>query len=519
MKQINILIFGFILFTSLGCKKYLDVNDNPNGPSTADPALYLPSIQTNYAAGIQFDARALGSVTQNFLNSSIGNTAGVFEIHGFLRGSDFSGDLWRNVYWKGGQNTLDLINNARAQKKWDILGVGIALQAWGWQMLTDYHGEIILKEAFDPLKNTFNYDTQDTVYAHVKRQCFEAISELEKSSDAVGSPLFPRFDLIYKGDRAKWRKFCYGLLAINAHHLIKKSSYKPDEVISYVNQALSSNADDAIVPFAGTSTADASFFGTRRQNFGFFGQSSFIVRLTDGTVFTGAKDPRQLIMLSPSTDGMYRGLNPTAGQSSTISASATGVKNLYGTNLGTNPALGTATGRYVFQDNGGFPLMTYAQLQFIKAEAAFVKGDKATALAAYSEGVNKSLDFVRSYSTDPVVIANYNATRTTFLANQSVIPTSSAALTINQILLQKYIALWGWGFIETWTDLRKFDYDPAIFTSFTPPPVLSADNNGKLMYRVRPRYNSEYIWNIDALTKIGGFETDFHTKKMWIQLP
>jgi hypothetical protein len=481
--------------------------------------LYLPSIQTNYALGIQFDARALGSVTQNFLNSSIANTAGPFEIHGYIKGSDFSGELWRNVYWKGGQNTVDLINISREQKKWDVLGAGIALQAWGWQMLTDYHGEIILKEAFDPLKNTFNYDIQDTVYAHVKRQCFEAIAELDKTGDGVGSPLFPKFDLIYKGDRLKWKKFCYGLLAINAHHLIKKPFYNPDEVISYVNQALAGNADDAIVPFAGTSTADASFFGPRRQNWGFFGQSSFIVRLTDGTVFTGAKDPRQLIMLSPSTDGTYRGLNPGSGQSSTISTSATGVRNLYGTTLGTNPALGTSTGRYVFQDNAGFPLMTYAQLQFIKAEAALFKGDRGTALTAYTAGVNASLDFVRNYTTDPTTIANYNTARTAFLANPAVIPTSSAALTINHIMLQKYVALWGWGFIETWTDLRKFDYDPAVFTSFALPSVLSADNNGKLMYRVRPRYNSEYIWNIDALTKIGGFENDFHTKKMWIHLP
>ncbi|MEJ7671800.1 MAG: hypothetical protein WKF59_03620 [Chitinophagaceae bacterium] len=83
--------------------------------------------------------------------------------------------------------------------------------------------------------------------------------------------------------------------------------------------------------------------------------------------------------------------------------------------------------------------------------------------------------------------------------------------------MQKYIALWGWGFIETWTDLRKYDYDGNIFTSFTLPTTFSTNNNNKPAYRVRPRYNSEYLWNIDALNAIGGFDLDYHTKKMWIQ--
>ena len=42
--------------------------------------------------------------------------------------------------------------------------------------------------------------------------------------------------------------------------------------------------------------------------------------------------------------------------------------------------------RYIFDDKTKFPFMTYAQLQFVKAEAAYRLGDKATALAAYRNG-------------------------------------------------------------------------------------------------------------------------------------
>lgn len=119
MKKI-LLVSIILIFTTSACKKYLDVNNNPNGPSSADPALYLPSIQSQYALGVQFDARALGTIVQNFSLSSTSTasptTFSPFEQHGYIKGSDAAGDLWRNVYWKGGQNTQDVKNLSREQK-------------------------------------------------------------------------------------------------------------------------------------------------------------------------------------------------------------------------------------------------------------------------------------------------------------------------------------------------------------------------------------------------------------------
>jgi hypothetical protein len=127
MKKLSIIVAGFLLITSTGCKKFLDVNENPNGPSQADPALYMPSIQNGMALGIQFDSRGIGPYTQNFLNSAAG---AVWDQQGYTRSSDFGGELWRNAYWKSGQNTIDLINNAIEEKKWDQVGIGMAMQAW-----------------------------------------------------------------------------------------------------------------------------------------------------------------------------------------------------------------------------------------------------------------------------------------------------------------------------------------------------------------------------------------------------
>ncbi|MBA2687308.1 MAG: SusD/RagB family nutrient-binding outer membrane lipoprotein, partial [Gemmatimonadaceae bacterium] len=87
----------------------------------------------------------------------------------------------------------------------------------------------------------------------------------------------------------------------------------------------------------------------------------------------------------------------------------------------------------------------------------------------------------------------------------------------------KYIAQWGWGHNEVWMDMRRYHYtdiDPAsgkqVYPGFSLPTNLYPDNAGKPVYRIRPRFNSEYVWNLAALAVIGGTATDYHTKPLWI---
>ena len=58
-----------------------------------------------------------------------------------------------------------------------------------------------------------------------------------------------------------------------------------------------------------------------------------------------------------------------------------------------------------------------------------------------------------------------------------------------------------------------------VFRGFTPPTNLYGDNGGKVVQRIRPRFNSEYVWNVAALTVIGGMDLDYHTKPLWIIQP
>src|SRR6267143_819851 len=95
--------------------------------------------------------------------------------------------------------------------------------------------------------------------------------------------------------------------------------------------------------------------------------------------------------------------------------------------------------RYIFADRSKLPNMTYAELQFIKAEAALRLGDQATALAAYKNGISTHIDFVNARNLD----AGQTPTQITatekaaFLADTNIVP---ATLTLSHVMSQKYIA-------------------------------------------------------------------------------
>jgi hypothetical protein len=228
--------------------------------------------------------------------------------------------------------------------------------------------------------------------------------------------------------------------------------------------------------------------------------------------------------LAPAPDGQYRGLDVNVVGYGALTT-AQQPNNFYGF-AGTGGI--QQVGRYIFDDRARVPAMTYSQLQFVKAEAAHRMNNKALALEAYRNGVSAHIDFVNARNSEigqsaPAISA---AEKLAFLANPAVVPTSPNNLTLTQIMSQKYIAQWGWGHNELWMDMRRYDYtgvDPAtglqVYPGFAPPINLYPDNGGKIVHRIRPRYNSEYIWNREGLDVVGGLATDYHTKPLWITQP
>lgn len=533
MKNIikKIIVAGIVILSATACEDITDLNVNPSFPTEVSPSNLMAPIQQQMARGLQWDSRYIGQYVQYQSWSTRGN---VWDQQGYARNSDAGGEIWRTAYFGIGLNLVNMQTAAEEEQRFDVVGISKVIGAWSWQTTTDASGDILDFDQLYTQRLTFDYIPQERAYEEVVRLLKEGIEDMERTDGLSSKTVLAGKDQIYNGDKAKWIKFAYGLLARNANNQINKAAYNPDQVIEYCNKSLASGADDALIPFDGVITDNANFYGPLRGNLTNYRQTDFIVRAMNGTIFTGAVDPRMRRVLAPSIGASetapasaanpdpskytFNG-NPinTTASATTIPGTAQ-IPNLWGTF--TAPTT-TTTGRYLFRNNVNFPIMTYAEIQFIKAEAAFIKGDKAMALEAYRKGIEASIDFVNKFTvvttTFPITTLITPAEKSAFLSNPAVVP-AAADLTISKIMLQKYVALFGFGAMETWCDFRKYKYDPAVYTTLnTTPPIdgLYIDNNGKLVQRLRPRYNSEYVWNLEALKKIGGDLSDYHTVEMW----
>ena len=541
MKSIKLITTAALIgFCVSSCTKKLDeAYANPNAPVRVKPSELLPPLQYQMAINVQEDFMYMGTTAQVFADRyTLANVPGVtrdrtivrHEQMGYFANVDNSGNIWRMHYWNLGQNLNRMIDWSAEENKWDFVGAGYAIQAWSWLTLTDYHGEVILDEAFNTSLLSFKYNTQEEVYNHVRNLCRLALENFEKP--VSGSDFAAADQWFYGGDINKWKKFVYGTLARTYSHLSNKASFKADSVIYYCDKAMQTPAEDATYKYVGGAVNNQNnYWGRFRANNNTLRQSKYIADLMQGTqgagsTFNGVDDPRKWYMLATGTgvdvDNIF-GIEVTKGE---IPLSATQRPvNFYG--AASIPSVDTA--RFIFRDNAEFPIMTSSEIQFMKAEAAFRKGDKAMALAAYKQGISQHFDMLLSrYNVNirPARVMTA-ATRDLFLADTRVVP-SAANLTLSHIMQQKFIALWGYDVLETWTDLRRYhykDFDPAtgkqVYFAFTEPQGtdLWPDNGGKLSYRVRPRFNSEYVWNIAELSKFGGNLVDYHTKEMWFSLP
>lgn len=533
MKIFKYIILSAVVISVTGCKKWLDVNTDPANPQSTKAEYMLAPIQFQMANNTATDNRVIFKFTQDMVGQDITTFTLNWERHGYQSNSDVGGSKWRMVYVNFGPNLEDMIKDAEATNKWTYAGIGYAIKAWGLQLLTDAHGPVVLDEAFkNQLK--FRYQDQNEVYDKVKFYGLKALECFQKT-DASGTQALLEAvtgDQIYRGDRVKWRKFIYGLFAQQYGHLVNKPEFTTryaDSVIKYVDLSFVGASDDATIKFEGTKAADANPFS---QDFGLFTTtgttatttgrvSQQIVNLLTGGVrgtpvanptAAMALDPRLTRMMNPLATGIYKGATIQAGNATTPHI-------LGGLSF-------TATvpfpEKYVFAKKARYPVMTYSQLQFSKAEALFKKGVIGSARQAYLNGIKGHMDFINLYGLNGTTTGGaITATQVnTYLASTEVAQTD-ADLTIADIMQQKYIAQWGWAGMEQWSDIRKYHYSDQVYKQYKQLAGSELDerNNGKYCYRLRPRFNSEYVWNLDELKKWGGDKQDYHTLETWSNLP
>jgi len=545
----SIAAAGLLAIGLLGSctKKIDDAYQNPNALVVEPIEQLLPNVIANFVGsstaantgnGIAPDCREIGRYVQYWAQNS---NAYQYDQMGGTTGSNGGtlGYTWTMHYTGDGQNITKIIEWGTQQKKWDYVGVAWAVRAWSWLALSDEYGNIILREAFDLSRTQFDYDTvQAEAYDTVRANAFRALDFLSRTGDSVSQANLAKGDqYFYNGDVNKWKKFVYGVLARSYAHLTNKADFAgkyADSVIKYVDLAMNSNDDNALVTFQNTAVSGTkNYYGPFRGNMGPVRQGQYIADLLSGNnpQFGGVFDPRAYYLIRENSNGTFKGIRPAYGATTSTGLSTADLPpNFWGGAYTTTTASNDANSRYLFRDAAPFPIMTAAEMQFLKAEAAFRKGDKSTALSAYTNGVSLEFDMLtNTYGTNiPAANVITPASKQTYMSNTLVVPTDPAQLTLSHIMLQKYIALYGWGAQETWVDMRRYHYidvDPAtghqVYTAWQ--PLNSSDiyvqNNSKYVYRARPQNTSEYLYNIIPVTAMGGMAPDYCTREVWFSMP
>ena len=616
--------------STTSCDDFLDVNKNTDAPDYVEGYLYLAGIQQAYY-GIYFDLRALCPLTQMMGTSSYTSFANNY----YSKASDAGGEAWRMVYWNQGMNLENMINQSEAAENWTLAGIGYAIKAYSWDFLTKVNGEAPMKQAFVPGLLSHEYDYQDAIYDQVRVWAKKAIECLEKEDKTNYGTRISQNDYIYGGDKAKWIKFAYAVIARNLASLTNKNDFKQkyyDEFIDACNKAFASNDDNALLKITGGG-ADAAqssynnFWGPYRGNLSnSYWQHDFAVQTMTGTMpiyneegnkithtiivkndkgeeveqthprfpyelaekqiicdtleEVGHFDPRPLLKLGTASGNDTTGVKDPKllrkyyfkGSGFTSATGPIGqAENFWGRTEAITDAK-DGEGRWLYSNGAPYVLTTYAELLFDLAEVQFKYGSKADAFETWKKAIAADMEFSAKYiqkeslvtvggkvyhQGDKVDQATFKAMAQEYLNGPFVAGLPMSEFSLSHIMMQKYIALFPWGASEVWVDLRKYHYDIAytgdvpsfgngwdktlinqkrdedatkVYKGFYLAPAnvqgrrsaYNERNNGAPCYRLRPRYNSEYMWNLNnlkALKPIPGDADDYQCSIPWFAYP
>lgn len=629
-KFLYIIATIMMALSTTSCDDFLDVNKNTDAPDYVEGYLYLAGIQQAYY-GIYFDLRALCPLTQMMGTSSYTSFANNY----YSKASDAGGEAWRIVYWNQGMNLENMINQSEAAENWTLAGIGYAIKAYSWDFLTKVNGEAPMKQAFVPGLLSHEYDYQDAIYDQVRVWAKKAIECLEKEDKTNYGTRISQNDYIYGGDKAKWIKFAYAVIARNLASLTNKNDFKQkyyDEFIDACNKAFASNDDNALLKITGGG-ADAAqssynnFWGPYRGNLSnSYWQHDFAVQTMTGTMpiyneegnkithtiivkndkgeeveqthprfpyelaekqiicdtleEVGHFDPRPLLKLGTASGNDTTGVKDPKllrkyyfkGSGFTSATGPIGqAENFWGRTEAITDAK-DGEGRWLYSNGAPYVLTTYAELLFDLAEVQFKYGSKADAFETWKKAIAADMEFSAKYiqkeslatvggkvyhQGDKVDQATFKAMAQEYLNGPFVAGLPMSEFSLSHIMMQKYIALFPWGASEVWVDLRKYHFDIAytgdvpsfgngwdktlinqkrdddatkVYKGFYLAPAnvqgrrsaYNERNNGAPCYRLRPRYNSEYMWNLNnlkALKPIPGDADDYQCSIPWFAYP
>lgn len=458
-----------VLYGMTACTgEFATINTNPNTPTMASADLFMPH-------GIQTAVNAYwgGSLGMDVGDGFSQQWARIqyTDIDQYTVTNDVANTGWQNLYIESMADYQRIYKIGQETGNTNYQAVAMIMRSFAFSVLTDIYGDIPYKQALQGLEGTLQpkYDAQKDVYAGLVAELKTAgeMIDVADKSKVIGG------DILLNGDLTKWRKFANSLSLRVLNRMLGKAD-APIDVKGDIERilkdpakypVLSANADNIQLVYLSAAPSNNPVNENRKT------RDDHRVGATLVNKLKGLNDARLAVYANlPADGGDYKGV-PNG-----LSASDANALGLSKT---------SKVGNYFVAATAPGVLMSYAELQFIKAEFAY-KGITAAGDAAtnYTNGITASF-------------GQYGLTVPTAYLTANALKTGTDAYT--QIMDQKWIALFGQG-VEAWTEYRRTGL-PAL------QPAVINTNGGIIPTRL-PYPGSEESLNAvnfnEALARQGG---------------
>jgi len=425
-----------------GCdnSKLPTVNNNPNAPTAVPPAtLFTNGVQTAVGnwLGSGYDLRNIELIVQQLAeNQYIGNDQYKGVGPGGANGN------WQAAYQNDLEDLQVVVRQGMAANDASLWAPALIMQQWEFGYLTDSWGDVPYSQALQGDSSVAvlapAYDPQQQIYSGFFANLAKAATALASTtSSSLGAA-----DPIYQGNKTKWIRFANSLRARDAMRIINADPATANTQLTaaLAGGVFTSNADNAQLDWPG----DNIFNNPWAVNFSSRDDDRMSKTLID--TLNHYNDPRVAVYAMPAAaTGQYagqpNGLTNATAVAYSDSASRPGAIFYPG-------PVAYGTGNYG-GTGGSQPsyLMTFAEVSFIKAEAAERGIGGLTAAQAatfYNQGITASMN--QWGITSPTTINAY-------LSQPQVVYQGGTA-GLKQIALQKWIALFSDGG-EAWFEWRR----------------------------------------------------------------
>ncbi len=224
MKKIAILLTVFMALGMIGCEKnFLDINDDPNVPTVADPSKLLSGAQVSLGVTFSQD-NYIGNGLLSYVHQLVSREVQQYNI----TSSGTISNTWQWAFTYVNPNLDQLISTSEANGNLKYAGVAKILKAYTFSVMVDIFGDIPYSEANIPGLIAPKLDAGEEIYNSLISLIDQAKLDLNNTEAAnifkPGSD-----DLIYNGDLTKWEKLANTLKL----RLLLNSRLTPEKITNY----------------------------------------------------------------------------------------------------------------------------------------------------------------------------------------------------------------------------------------------------------------------------------------------